>query len=138
MSKVRTNPSTRLLRAAACLSLLMMGGCAAKAQGNATVRAAAPQQQAYASVYTNPGAASLQTSAAVVRDADAPPPSYATQAAQFEQVDVIASSYAQPTEELPTLVGYENLSTGDQVPVVVYVHTYPDPIETYARVRWSG
>ena len=84
MSKVRTNPSTRLLRAAACLSLLMMGGCAAKAQGNATVRASAPQQQAYASVYTNPGAASLQTSAAVVRDADAPPPSYATQAAQFE------------------------------------------------------
>ena len=69
---------------------------------------------------------------------DAPPPTYATSAAQFEQVDVIASSYAQPTEQLPSLVGYDQLTTGEQVPVVVYVHTYQDPIDTYARVRWAG
>ena len=35
------------------------------------------------------------------------------------------------------LVGYETLSDGKQVKVVTYVHTYPEPIETYPRVYWS-
>ena len=138
MPSSRTSSSPLLVRVAACLSLLTAAGCAASSHGDATMRAGT-QQQAYASVYTNPGAASLQTSGtAVVSDTNAPPPSYATQAAQFEQVGVIDSSYAEPTQDLPNLVGYENLSSGDRVPVVVYVHTYPDPVETYARVRWSG
>ena len=35
------------------------------------------------------------------------------------------------------LVGEEILSDGAKVQVVTYVHTYPQPIETYPRVYWS-
>ena len=34
--------------------------------------------------------------------------------------------------------GYHELSTGDRVEVVTYVHTYPDPIESFPRVYWGG
>ena len=35
------------------------------------------------------------------------------------------------------LVGYETLSDGSKVKVVTYVHTYPEPIESYPKVYWS-
>jgi len=38
----------------------------------------------------------------------------------------------------PQVVGYDTLSDGTRVEVVTYVHTYPDPIDTYPRVYWAG
>src|SRR5690606_3966059 len=38
----------------------------------------------------------------------------------------------------PQPLGYDVLSTGDQVEVVRYVHTYEQSIESYPRVYWSG
>ncbi len=40
---------------------------------------------------------------------------------------------ADPTD----LVGYETLSDGSKIKVVTYVHTYPEPIESYPKVYWS-
>ena len=44
---------------------------------------------------------------------------------------------ADPNAVPAGLVGYETLSDGKQVQVVTYVHSYPEPIETYPRVYWS-
>lgn len=55
--------------------------------------------------------------------------------------DSMAYREAPPPEvaaEAPDAVGYETLSTGEQVQVVEYIHTYPEPVETYPRVYWSG
>ena len=48
---------------------------------------------------------------------------------------VVGPGLPPPTDEV---VGYESLSSGDKVYVVTYVHTYPEPIDTYPRVYWSG
>ena len=61
-----------------------------------------------------------------------------TDPAQFEGVTVTGQEYAPPTADVPDMVGYETFSSGDRVTVVTYVHTYPEPIETYPRVYWSG
>ena len=46
--------------------------------------------------------------------------------------------YDAPPEAYPEAIGYEELSDGEQVVVVEYVHTYPDPIETFPQVVWAG
>ncbi len=38
----------------------------------------------------------------------------------------------------PEALGYEELSNGERVVVVEYVHTYPDAVETFPNVTWSG
>lgn len=43
---------------------------------------------------------------------------------------------ADPSQ--PPALGYDTLSDGSQVQVVTYVHTYPDPIDSYPRVYWGG
>lgn len=40
--------------------------------------------------------------------------------------------------ENPDLLGYESLSNGSRVDVVVYVHIYEQPVESYPQVSWSG
>jgi len=35
------------------------------------------------------------------------------------------------------VVGSHHLSTGDEIQVATYVHTYPDPIESFPRVYWA-
>jgi len=46
--------------------------------------------------------------------------------------------YETPPAEYPEAVGYEELSNGEQVVVVEYVHTYPEEIETFPTVVWAG
>ena len=43
----------------------------------------------------------------------------------------------EPVPDPADVVGYEELSDGSKVKVVTYVHTYPEPIESYPRVFWS-
>lgn len=35
-------------------------------------------------------------------------------------------------------LGYERLSSGDNVTVVTYVHHYPEPIESFPTIQWSN
>ncbi len=46
--------------------------------------------------------------------------------------------YDLPPAEYPEALGYEELSNGEQVVVVEYVHTYPEEIETFPEVAWAG
>ena len=46
--------------------------------------------------------------------------------------------YDVAPEEYPDAIGYEELSNGEQVVVVEYVHTYPEEIETFPQVTWAG
>lgn len=46
--------------------------------------------------------------------------------------------YDVPPEAYPDAIGYEELSNGEQVVVVEYVHTYPEQIETFPQVVWAG
>lgn len=46
--------------------------------------------------------------------------------------------YDSPSAQYPEAVGYDELSTGEQVVIVEYVHTYPDEIETFPQVAWAG
>lgn len=46
--------------------------------------------------------------------------------------------YEVAPEEYPDAIGYEELSNGEQVVVVEYVHTYPEEIETFPQVVWAG
>ncbi|HEY0138548.1 MAG TPA: hypothetical protein VGB85_30905, partial [Nannocystis sp.] len=48
-----------------------------------------------------------------------------------------AASGGEAIPDPADLVGYETLSDGSKVKVVTYVHTYPEPIESYPRVYWS-
>ena len=50
----------------------------------------------------------------------------------------VQQAYVEPTEDVPETVGSETLSTGEEVAVVYYVHTYPEAVETYPRVWWAG
>ena len=50
-----------------------------------------------------------------------------------------AYAYEEPPAEAPQgAVGYETLSDDTKVVVVQYVHTYPEPLDTFPRVYWSG
>ncbi|MBV1861199.1 MAG: hypothetical protein KUG77_22470, partial [Nannocystaceae bacterium] len=46
--------------------------------------------------------------------------------------------YDAPPPEYPEALGYEELSNGEQVVVVEYVHTYPEEIQTFPEVAWAG
>ncbi len=46
--------------------------------------------------------------------------------------------YDEPPAEYPEALGYDELSNGEQVVVVEYVHTYPEEIETFPEVAWAG
>lgn len=46
--------------------------------------------------------------------------------------------YDQAPAEYPEALGYEELSNGEQVVVVEYVHTYPEEIQTFPEVAWAG
>jgi hypothetical protein len=54
------------------------------------------------------------------------------------EVEITDRVGAEATAEIPDRVGQEVLASGDRVDVVVYVHTYPQPIEVYPRVWWAG
>ena len=54
------------------------------------------------------------------------------------EVEIVDRVGAEATAEIPDRVGQEVLASGDRVDVVVYVHTYPQPIEVYPRVWWAG
>ena len=70
---------------------------------------------------------------------DLPPSTAATETVIYQDIYIETEEAApQPTEEIPDLVGYETLSSGDRVEVVTYVHTYPQAIETYPTVYWGG
>jgi hypothetical protein len=57
----------------------------------------------------------------------------------YADVYVQDQYYAPATGSYPAeTIGYETMSSGDQVAVVTYVHTYPEPIETFPRVYWAG
>ena len=59
----------------------------------------------------------------------------------YESAEAVTLSQqvaAGATEANPYLVGYEEFNDGTRVEVVTYVHTYPEPIETYPNVYWSG
>ncbi len=49
-----------------------------------------------------------------------------------------AVRYDAPPAAYPEALGYEELSNGEQVVVVEYVHTYPEEIETFPQVAWAG
>jgi hypothetical protein len=53
-------------------------------------------------------------------------------------VSISARVGAEATVAIPDRIGTEVLSTGDEVDVVMYVHTYPQAIEVYPRVWWAG
>ncbi len=46
--------------------------------------------------------------------------------------------YDDAPAEYPEALGYDELSNGEQVVVVEYVHTYPDEIQTFPEVAWAG
>src|SRR5690606_10714910 len=97
-----------------------MSGCAKHKQQTAEPIHAAPPNAAYYQQSYQPG--------------DAPPSDYA-----YADVYVQDQYFSDPFEGQPEdTVGYETLSSGEQVVVVHYVHTYPEPIETFPRVYWAG
>ncbi|MCA9711517.1 MAG: hypothetical protein KDK70_37105, partial [Myxococcales bacterium] len=66
---------------------------------------------------------------------DAPPRTVIAEPGAYDGV------YVQQVIEQPGadgVVGYETLSDGTQITVVTYVHTYPEALDTYPRVWWSG
>jgi hypothetical protein len=111
---------------ATLIGLLALTGCANKRSQQSTARTNAPtyapraNSQVYYQRSYQPG--------------DAPPADLA-----WGDVYVDQQVYAQPVEQYPAeMLGYETMSSGEQVVVVTYVHTYVDPIETYPRVYWAG
>ncbi|HRI10003.1 MAG TPA: hypothetical protein PKW35_19410, partial [Nannocystaceae bacterium] len=67
-----------------------------------------------------------------------PPTMVAAQPEVYQEIIIETEVTAEASAENPGLIGYEKLSDGQQVQVVTYVHTYPEAIETYPRVWWSG
>ncbi len=56
-----------------------------------------------------------------------------------QPVYIQSSRYVEePPPDTPEVIGYETLSDGNEIGVVTYVHSYPDPIDTYPRVYWAG
>ncbi|MBL8945477.1 MAG: hypothetical protein JNK45_20105, partial [Myxococcales bacterium] len=63
----------------------------------------------------------------------------------YDDIYVADSTYVERTTTTTTttttdgsVVGYDTLSDGSRVEVVTYVHSYPEPIETFPRVYWGG
>jgi hypothetical protein len=111
---------------ATLIGLLALTGCANKRSQQSTARTNAPT---YA-----PRANSQVYYQRAYQPGDAPPADLA-----WGDVYVDQQVYAQPVEQYPAeMVGYETMSSGEQVVVITYVHTYVDPIETYPRVYWAG
>ncbi|MFV8751552.1 hypothetical protein ACNOYE_13495 [Nannocystaceae bacterium ST9] len=120
----RTNFLSTAL-SASLIGLLALTGCANK-RSQQSARAPAPT---YA-----PRADSQVYYQRTYQDGDAPPADLA-----WGDVYVDNQVYAQPVDTYPAeMVGYETMTSGEQVVVVTYVHTYIDPIETYPRVYWAG
>jgi hypothetical protein len=102
------------------LALVSLSGCARQ------------RQQTAAPIYAPPPTGTYQQQAYQVGD---------TPAANYAYSDVYVQDqyFADPFEQQPAeMIGYETMSTGEQVVVVTYVHTYPEAIETFPRVYWAG
>jgi hypothetical protein len=56
----------------------------------------------------------------------------------YQDVYVADQTYSEQVVEGRQVVGYDTLSDGTRVEVVTYVHTYPDPLDTFPRVYWGG
>jgi hypothetical protein len=111
---------------AALIGLLALTGCANKRSQQQMARTSAP-------VYA-PRADSQVYYKRAYNDGDAPPSDLA-----YGDVYVDNQAYAAAYGDYPAeMVGYETMTSGEQVVVVTYVHTYVDPIETYPRVYWAG
>ena len=106
------------------LAGMLATGCASKRNDQTSV----PTQPAYADP-----AYAQQAYAQQYQAGDLP-----RQDAGYDDIYVQGQTYAQPTQEMPELVGYDAMSNGEQVAVVYYVHTYPEAIETFPRVYWAG
>ena len=115
-------PTSRLtLVTAALVALVSLSGCS-RANSRATANP----------TYAPPNAVAYQQ--ANYQTGDLPRANTA-----YADVYVQDQYYAPATAGYPTdTLGYETLSTGDQVAVVTYVHTYPEAIETFPRVYWAG
>ncbi|MBC8068982.1 MAG: hypothetical protein IAG13_11665, partial [Deltaproteobacteria bacterium] len=64
---------------------------------------------------------------------------------KYDDIYVADSTYVERTTTTTTTtttdgnpIGYDTLSDGTKVEVVTYVHSYPEPIETFPRVYWGG
>lgn len=58
---------------------------------------------------------------------------------ESDDVEIVERHYVEEgTVTDSGAIGYHELSTGDRVEVVTYIHTYPDPIESFPRVYWGG
>ncbi|MFO0634336.1 MAG: hypothetical protein U0168_15935 [Nannocystaceae bacterium] len=76
-------------------------------------------------------------------DTDLPdaPRTVIAQPGTYDDVYVTESTVTTTTTTTTTdgsVVGYDTLSDGSRVEVVTYVHTYPEPIDTFPRVYWGG
>ncbi|HEY8376019.1 MAG TPA: hypothetical protein VIK91_05995, partial [Nannocystis sp.] len=117
---------------AVALALLVAGGCSRSVDAGSThpdaiPRTVAAQPAAYETVYVQSQAYATPTGAPQARGYAIPGEA---------PVDPEAQTQAN-VDNPPDLVGVETLSDGTQVKVVTYVHTYPEPIESYPRVWWS-
>jgi hypothetical protein len=117
---------------ALALALSFAGGCARSSEPesihpDAMTRTVAATPAAYETVYVQSTAYATPTGAPQANGYAIPGEA---------PVDPEAQTQAN-IENPPDLVGVETLSDGSQVKVVTYVHTYPEPIESYPRVWWS-
>jgi hypothetical protein len=102
--------SRSILVSGVLLALVSLSGCAKHKQQTAEPVYAPPPSSAYYQQSYQAG--------------DAPPADYA-----YADVYVQDQYFADPFEDQPAeMVGYETMSSGEQVVVVYYVHTYPEAI----------
>ena len=139
MSKPRQQRTRRASRLTAAFALLLAGSFASGCSNKSGQQTQQPNQVAatpyasgyytgYSDQYAEPGRAPQGGQGQLVT----------AEPGEFQGVYVDAQGYAEPTSDNPNLVGYDTLNSGERVQVVEYIHTYPDPIETYPQVWWSG
>lgn len=69
----------------------------------------------------------------------APGANIAPMAANPAYQDVqIVQQHPQAVPNVPDSMGQEALSTGERVTVVTYVHRYPEPVDHFPSIYWSG
>lgn len=76
------------------------------------------------------------TSAAYVQGQSAALPN-AVSAPAYQDVQIVQQQQLA-IPDVPQSIGQESLSTGERVTVVTYVHHYPEAVDSFPSVYWSG